>query len=60
MGELTAVASAKRGVRGDFNDGGLSDDAPDEDCLRGPMVTCFGRGFSGLSDISSGNGSWAA
>lgn len=25
MGELTAVASAKRAVRGDFNEGGLTD-----------------------------------
>jgi hypothetical protein len=58
MGEFTAVASAKRGVRGDFSEGGLSDDALD-DCLRGVcgrevMVTCLGRGFSGLSDMLSG------
>lgn len=55
MGELTAVASAKRGVRGDFSDGGLIDDAL-EDSLRGPVgraaiVICLGRG---LSDIASG------
>ena len=31
MGEQTAVASAKRGVRGDFSDGTLSDGAPAEE-----------------------------
>jgi hypothetical protein len=33
MGELTAVASAKRGVRGDFSDGGLIDDALEDSLL---------------------------
>lgn len=30
MGEFTAVASAKRAVRGDFNDGGLTESVVDE------------------------------
>ena len=33
MGELTAVASAKRGVRGDFSEGGLMDDALEDSLL---------------------------
>ena len=56
MGELTAVASAKRGVLGDASDGGFSD--PVEESLEGArgrvMVTVFTRGFSWLSDIALG------
>lgn len=51
MGEWTAVASAKRAVRGDLSDGGLSDarvatESPDE--ARGRVETTIsdGRFFS--------------
>lgn len=57
MGEQTAVASAKRAVRGDFRDGALFDDpleeSSDEARGRAAMVICFGRDFSWLLDISS-------
>ena len=57
IGEQTAVASAKRAVLGDFNEGGFVDDALEESLRGGDgravIVTCLGRGFSGLSDIAS-------
>jgi len=51
MGEFTVVASAKRAVRGDLNDGGLSDvrvatESPDEARGRVETTICAGRFFS--------------
>lgn len=42
MGEFTAVASAKRAVRGDFSDGGLieSVDEVSSECDRARAATC--------------------
>ena len=61
IGELTAVASAKRGVLGDFSDGGLFDEF--EEPLerfagRAGILTVFTRGFSWLSDMALGTRSW--
>ena len=55
MGEFTAVASAKRAVRGDFSDGALVVEpvvveSSDEALGLVATVTC---GFFWLSDISS-------
>ena len=56
MGELTAVASAKRAVRGDLNDGGLREErvaTESSDEARGRVAILIWSGFFWLSDISS-------
>jgi hypothetical protein len=48
MGELTAVASAKRAVRGDLRDGGLSDErvaTESSDPARGRVAILISSGF---------------
>jgi len=54
MGELTAVASAKRAVRGDLSDGGLSDDrvaTESSDDARVRAATLIDSCFFSMSDM---------
>lgn len=55
MGELTAVASAKRAVRGDLSDGGLRDDrvaTESSDDARGRAAILIDSCFFSMSDMT--------